>query len=316
MDGGAGVAGVLLNVGGDLRVAGEIAADDRHRRPLGGFGVVRADRTHRGQGPGGRHQRELPARVPDRGAMVLAHLRPAVRAAGRGVARATVIADRSADADALATICNVLSPEEGVPLVEVVPRGRMPDRRPATAGSRGATAGPIREAAAGAGSPGPRTSRPSPPGHLASPAEAEARAPAAAATPWGQEFELVVNFEINQPERARPAATAGRTWRSGSRTRTGFPVRNLVALGLDGRRRAVPVAARPETLVQGRPGQEAGRQEGHVHHDRPPDPARRAIPGDLGRQGRQRQAAPPPASTRSTSTPHASTGRIRTSART
>ena len=47
-----------------------------------------------------------------------------------------------------------------------------------------------------------------------------------AAAPWGQEFELVVNFEINQPERA------GRRYRRPYvavwvEDKDGFPVRNL-----------------------------------------------------------------------------------------
>ena len=61
-----GVRGLLLNVGGDLRVCGDgprtlgiaISPGRIRNRP--------ANRAHRGEGPGRRHQRQLPARVSDR----------------------------------------------------------------------------------------------------------------------------------------------------------------------------------------------------------------------------------------------------------
>ena len=68
----------------------------------------------------------LPARASDRRPMVLAHPRPPDRACpADGVAGATVIAARSADADALATILNVLAARGG----------RAPGRRRSRASS-------------------------------------------------------------------------------------------------------------------------------------------------------------------------------------
>ncbi len=58
-----GVRGLLLNVGGDLRVRGEIGQHDRHRRPVGRLRVVRTLRQYRGERPLGRHQRQVPTRV-------------------------------------------------------------------------------------------------------------------------------------------------------------------------------------------------------------------------------------------------------------
>ena len=179
---------------------------------------------HRGPGPGGRHQRELPARVPDRRPVVLAHLRPADRAAPpSGSPSATVIAERSADADALATICNVLAPEEGLRLVESLPGRRVPDRRrPTAAITRSDGWGRYER-------PRPAPASPTGPTPLAAgpTADEPARPPTAAGTPGATSSSCVVNFEINQPDDGRAGATAARTWPSGSRTRTGFPVRNL-----------------------------------------------------------------------------------------
>ena len=58
-------------------------ANARHRIPLGGFGIVRAHRRHRGQGPGRRHQRQLSARLSDPRSLVLSHLRSPDRNARR-----------------------------------------------------------------------------------------------------------------------------------------------------------------------------------------------------------------------------------------
>jgi hypothetical protein len=63
--GGRGVRGLLLNVGGDLRVLRR-RPDDRHRLAEGGLRDVRAADIRRGPRPGGRHQRPFPARAPHR----------------------------------------------------------------------------------------------------------------------------------------------------------------------------------------------------------------------------------------------------------
>lgn len=111
-----GVRGLLLNVGGDLRACGEFAqtigvsdprADSETSDPLAVIevrdrAVATSSRSQRGFQIGGRWYSHI--FDPRTG-------RPAGGAAG-----ATVIARSSTDADALATILNVLTPEEGIKL--------------------------------------------------------------------------------------------------------------------------------------------------------------------------------------------------------
>ena len=187
---GAGVRGLLLNVGGDLRVCGETARTIGDRRPEARLGDVRAARPDRGQGPRGRHQRA--ARSGGSGSAAGGTRTSSTRGpAGRssGSAGATVIAERSADADALATTFNVLPPEEGLRLAQSLPGveclivdGRRPGRRGATAGAATSGRGP----AAGPGRPGG-------PGR---PAKADRREAdlGRRISSWS------VNFEINQPD--------------------------------------------------------------------------------------------------------------------
>src|SRR5262249_29244561 len=116
-----GIHGVLLNVGGDLRACGEPArtigivapsADSETSAPevtieIRDRAVATSGRTQRGFRIGGTwysHVFDPRSGVP-----------------ASGVASATVIADRSADADALATIFNVLAPEESLRLAAAVP---------------------------------------------------------------------------------------------------------------------------------------------------------------------------------------------------
>ena len=56
---------------------------DRHRRPVGRLRVVGTIRLYRSERPLGRHQRQVPARVPDQRQVVLACFRPEDSAAGR-----------------------------------------------------------------------------------------------------------------------------------------------------------------------------------------------------------------------------------------
>ena len=79
-----GIRGVLLNVGGDLRVCGAPRSHHQDRRP----GRRQRDAPPRspvsgGSRQGGLHQRELASRVPDRRPMVLAQARPPDGPAGR-----------------------------------------------------------------------------------------------------------------------------------------------------------------------------------------------------------------------------------------
>ena len=123
------------------------------------------------------------------------------------VTGATVVADRGADADALAKVCGVLDPAASLRLIDSLDGCRMPDRHgrrtgwPESAGwhrlerprPRLSSPGPDRAAASIS-----RRSRRA----TATPAETKAEA-ARAAPAWNKEFELVVNFEINHPEAER-----------------------------------------------------------------------------------------------------------------
>ena len=191
-----GIAGVMLNVGGDLRTRGAIEgtigiaapwADSESSEPLCYIdvkdrSVATSGSSQRGFRIGGRWYSHI---LDPRSGM------PVER-----VAAATVVAERSVDADAFAKACNVLEPEECVRLarslggIEFLIVGK--DGR--TTRSEGWH----------------RYERPRP-GWLASGDEPRASAPRAGAksddpakteekgTPW-KDFEVVVNFEINRPE--------------------------------------------------------------------------------------------------------------------
>lgn len=210
-----GVRGLLLNVGGDLRVQGELIATIGLARPRGDseatepFTVVRVH--DRAVATSGGYQRGLSV-----GGRWYSHIfdprtgRPADR-----VACATVIAERSADADALATILNVLPPEDGARLVRGV-----------------AGAACLIVAADGRitrGEGWPRYERASgPPPAFAFVAMPPARqGDASAPGSWGEAFELAVDFEINRPgapgERYRRPYVA--IWIEDN---DGRPVRNLL----------------------------------------------------------------------------------------
>lgn len=208
---GREVHGVVLNIGGDLRAMGRTEgligvanplADSESSPPLTlievhNRAVATSGWSQRGFSINGQWRSHI--FDPRTG-------RPVSEVVG-----ATVIAPRSADADALATICNVLPPEEGIALVDSV---------------EGAACliveadGRIQRSAEWE-----RYERPgaSP---LAS-AQAPTSAIAVEASSWGEEFELVVDFEINDPEGAgvqyrRPYVAI---W---AENQEGKPVRNIL----------------------------------------------------------------------------------------
>jgi thiamine biosynthesis lipoprotein ApbE len=221
VDPARGVHSLLLNVGGDLRVCGANShligivspdADSETSEPLAYVEV-----RDRAVATSGRSQRGF--RI--QGAWYSHIFDPRTGLPAGGVASATVIAERSADADALDTILNVLEPEEslrlaatisGVECLIVTTDGRVVK------------------------SPGwHRFERPRPePTALASgraeqggaAGSAPASAPAGPAGDWGDEFELKIDFEINRPE-----ADAGRYRRPfvavWVENKAGFPIRNL-----------------------------------------------------------------------------------------
>ena len=219
-----GSAGVLLNVGGDLRVRGDVARTIGDRVAVGRLGIDRAIDLHRGQEPLGRHQRKLPARVADRRPVVFPCFRSTIGAAGRAGRRARRSSPSGAvDADALAKVCNVLEPEESLRLASSLPGVEclIVDERRTVAQSDGwqrlrtAAAGGARlrrraEVRTQAGSGGAEAKVDG----EAKPDERRRRRPVEQGSRAGRQFR-------DQSSRGRArAGIAGRTWPSGSRTRT------------------------------------------------------------------------------------------------
>ena len=254
--------GLLLNVGGDLRVCGELPrtlgiasprADSESSPPIAVIAVKdRAVATSGSSQRGFRISGQWYSHILDpRTGM------PADRVAG-----ATVIAPRSADADALATICNVLEPDESLRLVRSIPDAEclIIERDGRITRSEGwrryelaqatalASSRPVRRERGRASGPG---NRPAPGGS------------------WGQDFELVVNFEINLPE------GQGRRYRRPYvavwvENKDGFPVRNLalwVSMGGAGPFQWIPDLKRWYKADLARKQVET---QGDGLHDRPP----------------------------------------------
>ena len=207
-----GVLGLLLNVGGDLRVVGDAPrtvgivppwSDSESARPLS---VVEV--TNRAVATSGRSQRGF--RV---GGRWYSHvLDPRSGLPAEGVASATVIAASSTDADALATVLNVLPPEDGLKLTAETPGAEC---------LVVAADGRVLRSAGWA-----RYER-GEPTLLAFAEPAKGSALAESGPGWGDDHELVVNFEINQPDATgrgyrRPYVAV---WVEGPK---GFPVRNLI----------------------------------------------------------------------------------------
>ncbi len=115
-----GLKGVLLNAGGDMTIRGELSrtlgvvnplADSESSKPL-----VTIEAANQSVATSGRSQRGL--RI---GKHWYSHIfDPRTGMPAERVAGATVVASNGADADALATILNVLDPKEGLELVESV----------------------------------------------------------------------------------------------------------------------------------------------------------------------------------------------------
>jgi thiamine biosynthesis lipoprotein ApbE len=118
---GRGVSGVLLNLGGDLRVAGDMVQTIAVASPMVDtetsepFALIEV--RDRAVATSGRSQRGFQIQ----GKWYSHILDPRSGEPADGVASATVIAERSADADALATALNVLDPEDGARLVDALP---------------------------------------------------------------------------------------------------------------------------------------------------------------------------------------------------
>jgi FAD:protein FMN transferase len=186
--GEGGIRGVLLNVGGDLRVRGALdrtigiadpRADSETSRPIAYIevrdkAVSTSGRSQRGFRIDGRwYSHKLDPRSG----------RPVER-----VASATVIADRSADADALATILNVLAPEDSVRLARTIPGVECLIVASDGAVTRSDGWGRYERPA-----PGPLAL------NQAGGGESKKEATAGGGPSWGDAFELLVKFEINRP---------------------------------------------------------------------------------------------------------------------
>lgn len=225
LQGGRGVHGLLLNVGGDLCVRGDRARtigiaspakDSEASEPLAYIEVRdravatsgNSQRGHRINGHWYSHIIDPRAGIPV-----------------EGVASATVIARRSADADALATIFNVLSPEESLRLANGVADVEClivtADGRAVQSAGWYRYARPRPMPLALADGPKPSTRDETPKGKAD-----QGAAKAGASDSWGDEYELAISFEIN-----RPSAAPGRYRRPyvavWVEDKNGFPVRNL-----------------------------------------------------------------------------------------
>ncbi|MGE3817949.1 MAG: DUF2271 domain-containing protein [Isosphaeraceae bacterium] len=200
-----GVRGVVLNVGGDLHARGDLPAtvgvappwaDSESAEPIARFEARDASVATSGHSQrGSRIQKRWYSHVID-------------PRTGEPVARvlgATVLAPRGAEADAMATALNVLTPEEGLRLVDETPGAAClivtDDHRILTSARW------------------PRESTPK----VADPLAVAATAPVAQA----DAFELTVSFEINTPPpgegRYRRPYVA--VW---VENQEGYPVRNLL----------------------------------------------------------------------------------------
>jgi len=219
---GDGIGGLLLNVGGDLRVCGgmtrTIGVSDPRRDSESSEPLTTIRVRDRSVSTSGRSQRGF--RI---GGLWYSHIldprtgRPVERTAG-----ATVVARSAVDADALATAFNVLSPDESI---------RLADALPGTDCLIVAADGRVRHGGDW------RRIESVKPGPLAlAAAAAAAVAPPEGPRPWGDEFEVVVDFEINRPEaeKGRYRRPYVAVW---VEDKDGFPVRNLtlwVSLGGSG----------------------------------------------------------------------------------
>jgi FAD:protein FMN transferase len=197
------IDGVLLNVGGDLRAAGSVARRIGIAAPRGDseatdpLAVVEV--RDQAVATSGDAQRGF--RINGRWYSHIFDPRTGMPACG--VIAATVIADRSAEADALATALNVLAPEIGLKLVE---------SQPGVACLIVAADGSVARSARWQ--------------EYERPLLMLAQAPSTP-THWADGWEFRIDFEINRPEdgggRYRRPYVA--VWVENAE---GFPVRNLI----------------------------------------------------------------------------------------
>jgi thiamine biosynthesis lipoprotein len=213
-----GIRGVLLNVGGDLRACGAIdrtigiadpRSDSETSAPIASVAV-----RDKAVSTSGRSQRGF--RI--NGRWYSHKMDPRSGAPVERVASATVIADRSADADALATIFNVLAPEDSIRLARAIPGVEClivaSEGRIVRSDGWGRYERPA---------PGPLARRQS----AGREGQKEKEAPAGAGHSWGDAFEVLVKLEINRPDtgKRRYQRPYLAVW---VEDKDGLPVRTLV----------------------------------------------------------------------------------------
>lgn len=224
LDPGHGVRGLLLNVGGDLRVCGEMVrtigianplADSETTEPIVHFEVRdRAVATSGSSQRGFKINGKLHSHIFD------------PRSAGPAdrTVSATVVAERSVDAEVLAKVFNILPPEESLGLARTISGVEClivaSDGRVARSDGWVRLERPRPTELALADSP--KDAEKGPKG--APKADTKANDPPR--DPWTDQMELVVNFEINRPQDLprgyrRPYVAI---WVEDEK---GFPVRNL-----------------------------------------------------------------------------------------
>ena len=256
-----GIRGVLLNVGGDMRVVGAIdrtigiadpRADSETSSPLAHFAVGdkavstsgNSQRGFRINGHWYSHKLDPATGRTGRARRLRDGHRRSVRRRRRprhDLQRARARGERPPGADD--------------------PGRRMPDRR----GRRRITRSD------GWG----RYERPAS-GPLANRREGQQRQEAAAgkSNTWGDAFELLLKLEINRPNtgKRRYQRPYLAVW---VEDKDGYPVRTLDALG-HGEQARLEMDPRPEALVSQRPGPAAGRRQRPGRHHRAADPRRPA----------------------------------------
>jgi thiamine biosynthesis lipoprotein ApbE len=218
-----GVLGLLLNVGGDIRVCGQAPrvigisspwADSESSEPVGL--IVVKDRA---VATSGNSQRGFQI-----GEHWYSHvLDPRTGLPVDRVVSATVVAPRSADADALAKVFSVLSTAESLRLASSLTDVDclIMTREGGVARTRGWYGYETQPAAPDAPAGPPRALA-----VAATPTRTDDDPPATESASWADQFELAVNFEINQPD------SAGRRYRRPYvavwvENKDSFPVRNL-----------------------------------------------------------------------------------------
>lgn len=186
LDRGRGVRGVLLNIGGDVRVVGDVTRTVGIAPPVGDSEtagpIARVAVRDCSVATSGNSQRGF--RI--RGAWYSHIFDPRTGQPAGQVIGATVIAERAADANALATTFNVLPVEDGLRLAASIPGVECliitPDGRVHKSAGWDRFERPITALAA-----------------AATPAAPAQSLNAAAGGSWGEAYELLVNFEISGP---------------------------------------------------------------------------------------------------------------------